>query len=328
MNGFWLERLYTHLGLPFWAGVIATVSLSGAANVAGFFVAEVVGDSWSNLNLATLPFTLASVVLIQLAARFMVRRTEKLKSYAESLYEGVSRPGFRPAYRLSNFLVIWAIAALLINPPYLANGFPATYSPYQKLVLTLSYQPVVLFIGLFVWSWIYSMYSIYRMGSIPMKLRPFTEDRTLGLRTFGTTSLGLTVIYVGLLAITVLPLILTGSIPLLSVLVASGMFLLAPILFALPLLPLRAKLVAEKRRLANLVGPRYTRAFARFTNGQDDQADGNLSAELSSIDTIRRDINHIHTWPLDMGILVRLTAIVLSVVAILIAKVVSVVFLD
>ncbi|MBI3859058.1 MAG: hypothetical protein HY296_02290 [Thaumarchaeota archaeon] len=324
-DGFWLERMYTYLRLPFWAGVLATVSLVGVTTVGAYFAEGVLGDSFSALIFLTLPPTLASAILIQFAVRYMVRKTEQLRSYSRRFLEDNQKEAFHASFRFKYYLLAWAILGLIINPPFVATGFPVNYSFSQRILLTLPYQLVILFVATFLWTWLSSMYNIYRIGKLPMKLRPFTEDQTLGLRPFGMASLGFTVIYVGVLAFAILPLVVTGLLPELSAVIASGMFSLAPILFALPLLPLHSKLIAAKRELSDMIGPRYTRAFERFSV-QSDRFDEGLSAELASIDTIRRDIHQMHTWPLDTGILVRLTAVVLSVIAILVAKGVSSVF--
>lgn len=316
--------MYSYLRLPFWAGVIATVGLYGVTQSGAIFVTGVLGDQWSSAFFATLPSTLAAIALLQLGARFTVSRIERLHSYSESLLDVDSRASLRHLYHFRELLLVFAVIAVMTNGPYILVGFPATYSLFQKIILNLPFQLYLLFYATFIWTWIYSMYSIYRMGTLRMKLKPFTEDRTLGLRPFGTTSLGLTAVYVGVLAVTTLPLILVGLIPPVEIMIISGFFLLAPVLFAIPLLPLRTKLLAKKRELSDLVGSRYTRAFARFEDVQDVGLHGNLSAELSSIDMIQRDIHQIHTWPLDTGILVRLIAIVLSVIAILTTKVISI----
>ena len=164
------------------------------------------------------------------------------------------------------------------------------------------------------------MYRIYRLGKLPLTLKPFTEDRTLGLKPFGRASLQLTAVYVGFLAsvfVTTVPL--TAYSP--SVIALEmGLLFLGIVIFFLPLLTLHAKLLDAKQEAIRWISPQYSALVQKLRKEGVENSDEKLYHELTAIDKIQRDINQIHNWPFDVGIVTRLAAIVFSVVAILLAS--------
>src|SRR3989454_12607167 len=64
---------------------------------------------------------------------------------------------------------------------------------FSEHVLVLGYFFLVTASFLLVYG--YSMLVIYRAGNLPLELKSFTEDRTLGLAPFGTISLRLASVY-------------------------------------------------------------------------------------------------------------------------------------
>ncbi|MBI3116487.1 MAG: hypothetical protein HYZ12_04025, partial [Thaumarchaeota archaeon] len=150
----------------------------------------------------------------------------------------------------------------------------------------------------------------------------FTEDRTLGLKPFGRTSLQLTGVYVSFLAsvfVTVVPLS-EYSPPVIAV--AISLLLLGLVIFFLPLLTLHSKLVAAKQEALQWISPQYSALVQKLRKDGLDNTDEKLYRELMAIDKIQRDINQVHGWPFDVGIVTRLAAIIFSVVAILLASLV------
>jgi len=62
----------------------------------------------------------------------------------------------------------------------------------------LPYVPSHFILATLFWTFGYSMYSISKIGSLPMTLKPYTQDRTLGLRPFASASFSFTIIYLAL----------------------------------------------------------------------------------------------------------------------------------
>jgi hypothetical protein len=85
-------------------------------------------------------------------------------------------------------------------------------------------------------------------------------------------------------------------------------------------------LIAAKKERLHWIAQRYTRVMQQVEERGEGPLDEKLVGELSAIDKMQRDIQQIHTWPFDTSILVRLTAIILTVVAIITARVIQAVF--
>jgi hypothetical protein len=198
----------------------------------------------------------------------------------------------------------------------LAGGLPGTS---QQFLSDLPWFYFYLSQATLIWVYAYSMYSIYRMGKLPLRLKPFSEDKTLGLQPFGTASLQLTAIYLVYTIFVPFPYVVGNpSVGNLSIL--AGFFLLSLVLFLLPLVSLRGKLSQVKREKLNWIGPKYTQVIQRVEAG-DGPLDIGLSNELSAIKEIQRDIEQIHHWPFDVTAFARLSAVVLTVVAIILARI-------
>ncbi len=70
------------------------------------------------------------------------------------------------------------------------------------------------------------------------------------------------------------------------------------------------------------IGPRYLRIVHKLRQDFDSSFDDEWVSKLGAIDKIQRDVQQIHTWPFDTGILVRLVAILLTVAGILLSRVI------
>jgi hypothetical protein len=103
------------------------------------------------------------------------------------------------------------------------------------------------------------MFKIYVIGKLPLQLKPFTEDRTLGLKPFGRTSLQLSGLYFFLVSSSFIPFSISYNQPPLVGLVLAIVFLsLGTLLFFAPLLGLRHHLLRAKSENMDWIAHRYT----------------------------------------------------------------------
>ena len=320
----WFERLYSSLRLPFWAGafIFGCIIFLGIL-VASALVTGLMGFMVDTGIIYFVPFAMVASLFSQSASRAARRKIEQLKDYAGTL-SGDREFDLKPLYSIRNTLVTYVTLLALIQPVYILYGLPPTLTLAERIVLSSAFFYWNLFINTFVWVWAYALYSTNRIGGLSLNLKPFTEDRSLGLKPFGRFSLQLTGLYVGLFAIIVLPNIAVGfsSLPLLALFAA--LFLSALIFFLLPLIPLRRQLLLAKRELLRRIGTRYTRAFERIDSSTGGEVDQKIVNELTAIDKIQRDVQQIYTWPFDVGIVVRLSVIILSVTAAVLARIIQV----
>ena len=150
---------------------------------------------------------------------------------------------------------------------------------------------------------------------MPLGLQPFHKDRHLGLRPLGSLALHLTIVYLAFVGILVATSALgepaAGFYVLQSVLLVAGL-----LLFFLPLMRLHRLMLKQKRMDRDRLVEKSAAVFEAplETFSQDDLSRAFL------LDMRRKEISSIAEWPFDTSVLAKLTIIVLSVTAALIAR--------
>ena len=162
------------------------------------------------------------------------------------------------------------------------------------------------------------------MGKLPLRLKHYAEDKFLGLKPFATTTLRLTGLYIAIAVLLIIPSSFTPLVTLPTLALYVAITLLSLVFFFFPLLALRRKLIRAKQEAGSWIVPRYMQIVEKLETKNENASNGALVNELIAIDKIQRDIQQIRTWPFDTGILVRLTAIILTVAGILIARIATV----
>jgi len=304
-SNLWFERLYARVGLPFWAGVALVGFLPPLLlTLLGYYAYGVKTDFTGDISLGV-PLLLANIVYILSSSRYIRRRVERLDHYATSM--GADKLPIRTGY-LSDFrlvavtwVVLLAIGALVLEPV-----FNPGYSLLQNLLRELLYSYTRLLQATFLWVFLSSMIAIYSMGRLPLRLKVFTDDRTLGLKPFATTSLHLITIYVVAILLT-FPIFLYPSFAVelsLTIFLVPGLFF-----FLAPLIGLHKKMSEVRAEKSAMVGVRHSRVMSEVEAAGEGPLSEGLVNELLAIDAIKREIHQIHDWPFDIGTVARLTGI-------------------
>lgn len=317
----WFERLHHRVGLPLWAGalllgVVPTILLLPVS----YYLSGLWNEFLSSGIIFSSPLLALVIMFAHFSVRYVRRRLMVLAEYADLIREDGLLTDLKELYRLRGVAVTYLLLMGTVQTIFIFFVLPGRYSLAQKLGISLPFLFWNVFLCTFFWVWFYSIYKIYRMGKLPLKLRPFTEDRTLGLKPFGRTSLQLTGVYVAFLAsifVTTVPL---SEYSPLVIALAISLLLLGLVIFFLPLLTLHSKLVEAKQQALQWISPQYVALVQKLRKDGLENSDEKLYHALAAIDKIQRDINQIHSWPFDVGIVTRLAAIIFSVVAILLAS--------
>lgn len=252
------------------------------------------------------------------------RKMQRLREYSESMRAGGTPIGLAPLYRFRNVLLVAVVFSSVVQPIYIFSVLPQTWTIQDRIFFVLPYEYWILFLSTFLWVWGYSLYSVYRMGKLPLGLKPFTEDRTLGLKPFGRASLLMTGAYVAFLSLFLIPQVIIGFASVALLAWGAAMMLVGVVFFLAPLVPLHTKLISARQELLGWIGPRYTTAMDSFRSTANGPVSQDLVGEFSVIEKVQHDVNQIHTWPFDTGLIVKLAAIIFSVVAIIGAKFVQI----
>ena len=331
LTPIWFEQVRHKLRLPLWAGAVVVVFLPFILLDA---LSSYFAGAWgyySTFEATQYPTVLPFLILEYYGAVYCYSRIEHLQSYCQSL--GVGPDVGLDMNSLTSLKRITILAAGFFSvfvPIYAFYGTQNLSVEQSFVVLTVPWTYFFLVLATFVYVYCYSMYSIYRMGNLPLRLKPFTEDRTLGLRPFGAVSLRLTLVYLALVALALVSTTqqpsgvgLSGAGAFYLVLLFTGLAGASLILFTLPLVGLHRKLVAAKRRELSWLGPRRSKIVEVMRISSDGGFDVDLLNEYNRIGQVERDIQQVHNWPLDISILARLLAVILSITAIILSRVIA-----
>jgi hypothetical protein len=206
---------------------------------------------------------------------------------------------FRPV--LVTWIVLLAAAVLVLEPV-----FNPGYSLFQNVLRELLYSYTRLLQATFLWVFLSSMIAIYKMGQLPLKLKIFTDDRTLGLKPFANTSLHLITIYVVANLLT-FPIFLYPNFAVelsLTVFLVPGFFF-----FLVPLLGLHKKMRRARTEKSAMIGLRHSRVMSEVESTGEGLLDERLVNELLAIEAIKREIHQLHEWPFDIGTIARLSGV-------------------
>ena len=318
----WFERLSGQLKIPWWSGTILVSSLLFVIPYAVFGAFFGFWDFFLSQIGSVVPLVVLVGVYCLFASRYIRRKVEDLLQYCESI--SVEKLGIRPSalYGFRPVLIVWIILDIVQTWAFFPV-YPSTFTVIQRILVQMPWNLWGIALATLFWTFGYSLVTIYRMGKQPLRLKPFTEDRTLGLKPFGLASLRLTLIFVASWAMLTALQLLQGYVQVQILLADVGAFLLGFVIFLLPLFSLRQRLLSAKREKLRWISQRYTRIMQQFEENSDN-VDQKLVNELRVVDRALRDIQQISTWPFDTGILVRLLAVILSVVAIILARIVTI----
>jgi len=267
-----------------------------------------IATDFTGVPAVSLPLLMANVVFMLLAARFIQDRTKRLGEYTASLGVDVESDQTGMLTGMKPIAAVWVLLLLvtsLVIDPLVFNLY---YSPFQALERLLVTGYLRFIQATFLWSLAFSMYLIYRWGKLPIRLKSFAEDRTLGLRPYGSASLHFVTLYVLAMLLTFPVFVYKSEAVVWSQLIFS---LLGLAVFLVPLFSLRKRLVDAKREKLSWIVRRHRRAIESIEACGDGPIDIALVNELIAVDNIRNDLKRISGWPFNAEVVVRLVTVVL-----------------
>ena len=301
----WFEQLFKRIGLPFWAGVIIAGYLPLLLlTLLGYYSYGVKTDFTGDITLGV-PLLLANILYILYSCRYIRHRIDELEKYSVAMQAEQSKIQTGYLTDIRPILATW-IALLTISVLVLEPIFNPGYSLVQNVLRELLYSYTRLLQATFLWVFLSSMIAIYKMGQLPLKLRIFTDDRTLGLKPFANTSLHLITIYVVAILLT-FPIFLYPNFAVelsLTIFLVPGLFF-----FLFPLLGLHKKMRNAREDKSTMIGLRHNRVMNEVESTGDGPLNERLVNELLAIDVIKREIHQMHEWPFDIGTIARLTGV-------------------
>ena len=162
----WFERLYSALHLPFWVGALVFGgAVFTALMVASGLLTDLVDELAAIGLLYFIPFGTIAAVFAQFGCRKARRGIEGLKDNVRELRSGLELD-VHPLCQVRNSLAMWLAVLVITQPVYLSFGLPQSMSLEQRIIVSIPFFYWTLFIGTFLWVWVYSLYTIFKIGKL------------------------------------------------------------------------------------------------------------------------------------------------------------------
>ncbi len=243
--------------------------------------------------------------------------------------------GGEEAYNRVFRIVPSRIGALATSAIVVASFAPSIYrlitnslGPFSAAHVVISQVVLDFAGGTGIWLFFSSIWSLRKLAKEPMTLKPSSEDPLFGLGPIGSISLALVVIYFGALGLRGLGIFASGvettpmavNIAFESILMVFGL-----IIFLITINAFHRKMVEQKHlEKCSLHEQRRTLQSSSLDKSRKRKV-RNSTAKLLVIDIIERRLEKAHTWPFEKGVLSHISTILLSVTAIMIARIITVV---
>lgn len=354
-----LERAISRVPLPYTLTCLILAVIAGPLGGAAVLIAESAGwdsavskslvgfvpDTGWQIAVALVGWTLVFLSML-IGIRNITRRVERAQTDLGRLLPGGITEYRGTLDRLTNPVAPILVGLLVAMASFQYYG-AAARAPETGWgwLLTMAHLTLGVFIlGSSVWSTAVVWRALHEMGRRELRLRPFEESSSLGLRPIGELSLAAAAVYFVPLGILGLTVTLAPTIPSIAAVLA-GFVGIGIVLFVLPLRGAHAHLMAEKgRRMSELRKVQLSTAFEvaglRAGAATDDAYDApdlardpavgsasesqrdavmsggfaDLAATIAMTNRLRalevseQKLGAMHTWPVDTRILARLAA--------------------
>ena len=303
----WFDTVASTLRLPPSVG-ICVVGLVPAAALWYLGIDIRIATDFTGFPPVSLPLLVVNVLFLLLASQLIRSRALRLEDYTRSLGADPPSDGTDRLTDLRAIATVWVVllcATSLVLDPYVFNLY---YSPLQSALRIVVTSYLRFIQATFLWSLGYAMYLIYKWGKLPIRLRSFAEDKTLGLNTYGRASLFLVTLYVAGMLLTFPVFVYNSDAVMWSEVIFS---LLGLAIFLVPLFSLRKKLVEARAEKLAWIRKRHSRVIESIESCGDGPLNATLVNELIAVDSIRNDLQRISGWPFNAGIVAKLMTVVI-----------------
>ncbi len=344
-----LERLVDRIPLPYPAASFLLAVLFGPPGVLLLWSLEAGGPArafslffhllepptpWQKAAAFTL-WTLLPFVLL-LTARAVRRRVlDAEQALSPFLPDGEEayRRAFAPLSRSGPPLLL-ALLLAAVFARYIQAGFQDSLGPVSIAAQILYNLFAFLVYGGSSWVYLAALCGLSRLGRRSLRLKPFHEDRMMGLRPAGSLSLSISVAFFAFLGILILVALVTPVIPefllLLAACTAVGV-----LLFFLPLPGLHRQMTEARSALRAaihhrqavrieaaglLAGPFAPAGAPPPACGEEATQLLREVLDLQALELAERKVGELTGWPFDTRILGRLSAAAVSVATGLMVK--------
>jgi hypothetical protein len=277
------------------------------------------------IGLLLFPYTLYTV-------RYLRVKVAKAEPLITPIMEGKVEAYNSVFGRVTNTRAILILTIVFEGLTTLATGGSNLNSTPLGIFNLATQFLLLLSISTLIWEYSAASWGLHRLGRSPLKLKSFLEDRFLGARPIGNVALSLTVAYLGGLLLffldtaTFLPVGDPFFESFFLILLGLGV-----VLFFLPLNSIHGRMQAEK---ADHLGTLGRKLVALRQANRDTASEGPASLErvesaitelvrMKDLEITERKLVSTATWPFDAQLLAKLITIIVSITAVLLARIIT-----
>ncbi len=237
-----------------------------------------------------------------------------------SLLSPAGEEGFHEAFGglsspIGTSLVALGLAVVYVVPRALSSAGTFTLA-FALTSDTLS----ALIIGTGFWEYLYGQWGLRKFGMTEITMKPYYEDRMFGLRPLGSLSVSMGVAFFLLAGIALAGSSVAGDPLNMGVLVfllavgVAGLYLPLNGIHHKMAMQKRVELMALQRQVGDVLGK------GEFEKG-DAESQLRGIGRLLRVHVARDEISSIPTWPFDTRAVERLTALMIAIITVVLARI-------
>ena len=335
-----LERAIAAAHLPFPAGCLILAIIAGqpGAFLVFYLGTHSLAEAWNKTALTSFNTTLSSPPQVPMPEAvvsativtfslfldlYLVRYLRRKVHGAEpklSILAADGRASYSRAFKVmggTGGIVVFALTFFILYFPPRVQVATDTVSLIGMALLTFL---VCLVYATAFWTYLSGLWGVYRFGRERLILRPFYEDRLLGLRPLGRVVTTFALVFSVAITVTLGGELVVGaadSIAVNLVIVALGVAMLF-----LPLRGIHSMMAHVKEEERTKLSSRSDDLEAAFGNDSSEPSLSRIQEilEIQRFQLLNTEASNISDWPFEPGSIERLIAILLAIFGILMGR--------
>ncbi len=303
------------------AAYLDTGDLGRASNIAltnnSFGTVQLAGESPAISVARSVIFTVFLFTAIY-TTRYFRRKVASSRGELSEIMPGGEK-GFDEVFgAVSGFRGVLVVAVIL-GVAYVVPRVLSSVGPFMLLYSVSGTVLEALIISTVVWEYLYGLWGLRRLGSTNLSLKPYYTDRMLGLRPMGSISISFGVAFFAMVGMALIGGVLSNDPANMGVTI--GLLSLAVVMQFLPLEGIHRKMAERKRAELEALQARTAEALrSGDSEGHDAESRLEVIGKLIRVRMEREELTAMPTWPFDTKVVERLTAIMIAVITVVLAR--------
>jgi hypothetical protein len=335
-----LERAIAATHLPFSVGclIIAIIVGQPGSFLVFYLGTHSLAEAWNKTALTSFntalsspphvptPEAVLSATLVTFSLfldLYLVRYLRRKVHEAEpklSILAADGRASYSRAFKVmggTGGIALFALTFFIVYFPARAQVATDSVSLIGMALLTFI---ITLIYGTAFWTYLSGLWGVYRFGRERLVLRPFYEDRLLGLRPLGRVVTTFALVFSVAITVTLGGELVVGAVD--SIAINLMIVALGLVMLFLPLRDIHSMMVHVKEEEKTKLSSRGKELEAVFGNHPSEPSLSRIQEllEIQRFHLLNTEASNISEWPFEPGSVERLIAILLAIFGILMGR--------